>query len=249
LISGYRSRYFLEELLYGQAAPNVVKMWVMRHFAGTLSLLLLAASFGAAQSFERQVEDAVAEFGAAAAAAHPAPRRDPGGTMTLSLLSYNIWGIPSDEEATHERYAKIGKLLSQRREAGKAPQLVVIQEAFHPRTGELIEQAGYPYYRYGAPGSSDSPLTSGLIILSEYPIERAATIDYRRCIGFDCWANKGALHVRLLVPGLPEPLELFNTHMNAGPDEPGPGRDEAIEVRKDQIGQLLNFLRQARATS
>lgn len=157
----------------------------------------------------------------------------PSGTFTLRVLTYNIYGLPSDDEAAHERYAKIGAILARRREEGTAPHVVVIQEAFHPRTSELIERAGYRFHRYGAPGHSDGPLPSGLVLLSDFPIEKAATIDYRRCVGWDCWANKGALYARVKVPGLPVPVEVFNTHMNAG--------DEAVEVRKDQALQLLEF--------
>lgn len=170
----------------------------------------------------------------------------PSGTFTLRVLTYNIYGLPTHDEPSHQRYAKIGGILAKRREEGTAPHVVVIQEAFHPRTAELIEAAGYPFYRFGAVGHSDSPLPSGLVILSEFPIEKAATIDYRRCAGWDCWANKGALHVRVKVPGLSSPVDVFNTHMNAGPDEPGRERDAAVEVRKDQAAQLLEFQRSAR---
>jgi len=164
-------------------------------------------------------------------------RKTPDPVFTLRVLTYNIQGLPNDDESSHERYGRIGKILKERRDAGAAPHVVFIQEAFHPRTQELIEEAGYPHHRFGAPGHSGAPLSSGLVILSEFPIERAATIDYVGCTGFDCWANKGAQHARLLIPGLPVPLDVFNTHMNAGDEE------HNRDVRKQQLKQLLPFIK------
>ncbi len=38
---------------------------------------------------------------------------------------------------------------------------------------------------------------------------------YRYCAGFDCLANKGVMMVHVDLPGLPEGLDIVNTHMNA----------------------------------
>lgn len=208
-------------------------------FSPFVAAILLASSAG--EAFENS---AVQSYSALLSEIKQSRQRLPVDLeLYLTVLTYNIQGLPSDSEVWHDRYAKIGAILRERREKGIAPQIVAIQEAFHPRTDELIAESGYPYYRYGARGNSHNPLPSGLIILSEYPIEIAASIDYRSCVGFDCWANKGALHVRVLVPGLSVPLDVFNTHMNAGPDEPGPERDRAMEVRREQQGELQAFIR------
>lgn len=198
--------------------------------------LLLSAPSRAEPGFERAVDSAVSECAAASERAlAPKP-----AAVELRVLSYNIQGLPNDDDAFHERYAKIGKKLYERRQDGTAPQLVAIQEAFHPRTDELVAESGYPYYRYGARGTSHSPLPSGLIILSEYPIESAATVDFARCVGWDCWANKGAVLARVRVPGLPAPLELIDTHMNAGRD------DAELAIRRSQVVELLDFMRARR---
>jgi len=161
-------------------------------------------------------------------------------SMTLRVLTYNINALPWDDETgKHERYAQIGVLLDKLRQEDKAPHIITIQEAFHPRSAELIEESNYPYFRLGAPANSDAPLNSGLIILSEFPIESASSIDYEICMGWDCWANKGVLHVRVRVPGLPVPIEIYNTHMNANS-----GNDpvEAGKIREQQIAQLHEFI-------
>lgn len=212
---------------------------MIKQISSVAAMLLLASAPG--HAFEG---DASQAYSTLLAEINQSRRRLPmSQELSLTVLTYNIQGLPSDNEAWHDRYAKIGAILRERREKGTAPQIVAIQEAFHPRTDELIAESGYPYYRYGARGNSHNPLPSGLIILSEYPIEIAASIDYRSCVGFDCWANKGALHVRVLAPGLTVPLDVFNTHMNAGPDEPGPERDRARDVRQEQQGELLAFIR------
>jgi endonuclease/exonuclease/phosphatase family metal-dependent hydrolase len=37
----------------------------------------------------------------------------------------------------------------------------------------------------------------------------------RSCAGYDCLANKGIMQARIAIPGLPSPIDLYNTHMNS----------------------------------
>ena len=60
-------------------------------------------------------------------------------------------------------------------------------------------------------------LNSGLTILSNFPIEERSSQPFYRgaCGGYDCLANKGILLVAITIPGVPEPIEIFTTHMNS----------------------------------
>jgi endonuclease/exonuclease/phosphatase family metal-dependent hydrolase len=59
--------------------------------------------------------------------------------------------------------------------------------------------------------------TSGLVIVSEYPVVSRDARPFPResCAGRDCLANKGMLHARIAIPGVPVTIDLFNTHMNS----------------------------------
>jgi hypothetical protein len=39
--------------------------------------------------------------------------------------------------------------------------------------------------------------------------------DIDDCAGFDCLANKGILMLRVVIPGLPTPVEIVTTHLNS----------------------------------
>ncbi len=172
------------------------------------------------------------------------PRR---ASAVLRVLTYNINGVPNLPKEKHERYREVGKILKRLREEGLAPQVVVVQEAFHPRTKELVSEAGYPHAQAGAPANGTF-LGSGLNILSEYPIESFETLDYSRCAGWDCFANKGVLRARLKVPGLAHGLEVYTTHMNADPQD-GTSSDEALKARLAQAAELAEFVRRTKSGS
>jgi endonuclease/exonuclease/phosphatase family metal-dependent hydrolase len=178
-----------------------------------------------------------------AAAARRKERRAAPAETTLRVLTYNIWGIPLGDEdelfiGRHDRYGEIGRILARQRKEGTAPQIVAIQEAFHPRTPELVKEAGYPYAKAGNQTRRGKLLGSGLWILSEYPIEEVKTVDYADCTGTDCWANKGAIAARIRVPGLPTPVVFVDTHLNADTDSGSPTPDETRKIRISQLAQF-----------
>ncbi len=162
------------------------------------------------------------------------------GEMTLKVISYNIHGIPFGVDQS--RYQDIGRALHARRDAGDAPQIVTIQEAFHSRTAELVQEAGYPYVQKG-PGNQGLKWGSGLYILSDFPILATDSLVYKDCVSWDCRVRKGALHVRVQVPGLPQPLEIYDTHLNSDPDtDPATTFEETERVREKQVMDLSQFI-------
>jgi endonuclease/exonuclease/phosphatase family metal-dependent hydrolase len=162
--------------------------------------------------------------------------------LKLHVMSYNIKGLPgflTSGEYKSERYGTIGKLLAERAAKGDAPDVVLIQEAFSENTRALLKAARYPHLAQGPEYKTWLGLNSGLYILSRHPIVAKATREFKsypNCSGWDCFANKGVQFARILVPGLPRPLDLFNTHLQAGRDDP--------PARRRQVKILVEFFRE-----
>jgi endonuclease/exonuclease/phosphatase family metal-dependent hydrolase len=175
--------------------------------------------------------------GPAAQAAAPAPTTD------LSVMSYNVHGLPWPlTRGRPHALRAIGKRLSAMRAAGRQPHVVLLQEAFSGDAKAIARQAGYAYAVTG-PGRDDRATPaiaiaarqfaraadklkgegdgaiedSGLLVLSDYPVIDVKRMPYARdaCAGFDCLANKGVVLVRIAVPGAAQPLTVIDTHMNS----------------------------------
>jgi endonuclease/exonuclease/phosphatase family metal-dependent hydrolase len=161
----------------------------------------------------------------------------------LRIMAYNVHGLPwpiSTGRPTALR--AIGERLAQMRKSGNQPQIVLLQEAFTGAAKSIASEAKYPFVvrgpgrldRIQSPpdanerqftradnklkGEDDGKLEdSGLLVLSDYPIVDVTRMPYASyaCAGYDCLANKGAVLVRIAVPGFSEPLDVIDTHLNS----------------------------------
>jgi len=179
---------------------------------------------------------------AAAASAQP-PLAPPTAPVALSVMTYNIEGLPFPVRRGRAQAAeRIAAQLRAMRQAGTAPHLVVLQEAFGRAQKAIGAEAGYPYVAFG-PGihaANDEPQDaadrafaagarhlkgeadgkwagSGLAILSDYPILSVRGMPFPRyaCAGLDCLANKGVMLATVAVPGSAAPVSVVATHMNS----------------------------------
>lgn len=151
-------------------------------------------------------------------------------------LKDNVW-----TRKNRERIANLMVVLQGMRDFGDAPDVVVLQEAFLAKNDlfddddvtSIPARSGYPYVAYGPAakvlnGTDDywniinqdkkalkGLLNSGLMILSKYPIESFAQIEYGDlCAVEDCNSNKGALLIKIRHPrGFT--VDIVNTHMQA----------------------------------
>ena len=191
--------------------------------------------------------------------------------IDLDVLTYNIEGLPWP--ARSGRAAKlraIGAHLDGLRRAGTAPDIVLFQEAFSGAAAKAVETARYPALASGpgrtqrrtldaagtVPGSRKwrkgeigiRLLSSGLVIASRYPIvtHMSEPFSRRSCAGFDCLSNKGVLHARVAIPGVPDPIDIFNTHMNAQRAS-GVPRARHTPAHNSQAEELATFLEARRA--
>lgn len=170
------------------------------------------------------------------------PAASPNGPGTVSVLTYNVHGAPWP--ITFGRSAKLREIadrLQRLRAEGRAPSVVVLQEAFSGDAQVIRKTAGYAYTAVGAgkheagtgtmtpfdqvfadgarwwKGETEGKFVgSGLQILSDYPILAVHRMAFPAfaCAGWDCLANKGALMVTLAVPGGP-PVDVVTTHLNS----------------------------------
>lgn len=158
-------------------------------------------------------------------------------STTLEVLTYNLEGIPR-RKGRKAQLREIGERLNALRQSGDGPDVILFQERFRKSAKEAVVAAGYPAMVRGPTRTQGRTLPhwgerrghklrrgewglklagSGLAIASAYPISTHVAEPYsnRACAGLDCLSNKGALKATLNIPGLPAPLEVFNTHMNA----------------------------------
>lgn len=188
----------------------------------------------------------------------------------LSVLTYNVKGLPwpvaSGRAAALSAIAERLRLM---RTQGHAPHVVVLQEAFTADAQAIGHAAGYRYIIDG-PSVRNAPMESlngvlsagahwwngetegkfvgsGLQLLSDYPVGgvRRLTFPESTCAGYDCLANKGALFVRIAVPGFATPVDIVTTHLNcrtaSGVDD---GRSDAAYAVQTDL--MTRFVQQAR---
>jgi endonuclease/exonuclease/phosphatase family metal-dependent hydrolase len=186
--------------------------------------------------------------------------------MRLDVLTYNVEGLGWPVRKGREReLAEIGRRLGDLRQAGKGPDVVLFQEVFSPAATQAVEAAGYPAQVAG-PGrrhKRELPAagrvggrrdwrrgeiglrltTGGLAIASVYPIVEYAGQPFSRrgCAGLDCLSNKGSLFARIAIPGVPQAIDVFDTHMNSRKSSGAP-RKRTQAAHAIQTAELVEFL-------
>lgn len=162
-------------------------------------------------------------------------------TDRINVMTYNVGALPWPLALDRaEAMGRIADRLAALRVEGRAPEVVVLQEAFTEEAQAIGARAGYRYEVQGPAAGAAQPvaqplalpggrqmlrgetiapvLSSGLIILSDYRITRVRSTAFPTgaCAGYDCLANKGALAATLAVPGVSDPVEIVTTHLNSG---------------------------------
>ncbi|KQM13406.1 endonuclease/exonuclease/phosphatase family protein [Novosphingobium sp. Leaf2] len=163
-------------------------------------------------------------------------------TNTLSVMTYNVEGLPFPAAFGRPgKLAQIGQRLGALRETGQQPHVVLLQEAFIGQAKAIARAAGYTYVAWGpkAGDMANDPslagksfaaqdswlkgegvgkwVDSGLVILSDYPIVQTRRMAFPAdmCAGYDCLASKGVLLTWIQVPGHSQPIAIADTHLNS----------------------------------
>jgi endonuclease/exonuclease/phosphatase family metal-dependent hydrolase len=153
---------------------------------------------------------------------------------------------------------------------GTAPDVVLLQEAFTSKAANIGLMAGYMNHASGPAAGDRRPptsaeadlalterrkrtkgegfgqfLSSGLYVLSDYPLLEVARQPFRsrECAGFDCLANKGVMHARILVPGMPAAIDVFNTHLNSR-GSAGVSSERSLKAHRVQVNEVNRFIEQ-----
>jgi endonuclease/exonuclease/phosphatase family metal-dependent hydrolase len=228
---------------------------------------LLMAGFGAAVAIVTGLSQVSAQEWVAPAL----PRiKSADGALTLSVMTYNVAGLPFPVRIGRDAAAeRIGERLRQMRAQGVQPDVVVLQEAFGEAQRAIGRVAGYRYAAFGPDAAAAASLPgtqadrrfaeaarfslgersgklfgSGLVILSDYPIERVARLAFPSyaCAGFDCLANKGVLLASVRVPGAGGPVAVATFHLNAkkASGAPRERRDHAFDLQVAAVRQFLS---------
>jgi endonuclease/exonuclease/phosphatase family metal-dependent hydrolase len=184
---------------------------------------------------------------AASSVSIPAGLADPGPALpfdgTISVLTYNIEGAPWPFARNRNlAFRRIVARLTALRRQGRAPRIVVLQEAFSGEARAIGRQSGYRYVVDGPAAADPAPAAaseldrqfltgahwwvgetegriadSGLQILSDDPVVRVRRMAFPdfACAGFDCLASKGAVLATVSIPGAPSAIEILTTHLNS----------------------------------
>jgi endonuclease/exonuclease/phosphatase family metal-dependent hydrolase len=192
-------------------------------------------------------------------------------SMDLTVMTYNVAGLPwpikkGRRSALKEIAAEIDAL----RDSGRAPDVIVLQEAFTESSARIGRS--YPHRVRGplaadrsdtdAPSLGDEfrrerkflkgerlgkVMSSGLYILSDYPVSASYMTPFRRtsCAGYDCLANKGAMIAVIDIPGAPEPVQILNTHLNSN-RKSGVPEPRALAAHRQQVDELDALMARAR---
>jgi endonuclease/exonuclease/phosphatase family metal-dependent hydrolase len=186
---------------------------------------------------------------------------------TLDVVTYNVEGVPG-RRGRQAELARIGRRLRELRASGDAPDVVLFQEVFSRPAKRAVRSTAYPELvtgpsrkdRRDLPRRGNRPgrewrkgelgirfVGSGLVIASTYPVSAQAAQPFSRraCAGFDCLSNKGSLHARIRIPGVPAEVELFNTHMNAQRAS-GVRARRHLPVHQAQALELAEFIEHVR---
>lgn len=154
-------------------------------------------------------------------------------TDSLKLLSWNIYMLPPVVKFTgkRKRARAIGEKLAQ-----SEYDVIVLQEAFHAGARRMIKsrlKEKYPYENGPAFRKMFSLKTSsGIWMLSKYPIKELGKVRFRQKFGFDNkMARKGALMIEMEKDG--QRFHIVGTHLNAG---------GSLELRASQIRQIKDEL-------
>ncbi|WP_416464653.1 endonuclease/exonuclease/phosphatase family protein [Sphingomonas sp. VDB2] len=200
------------------------------------------------------------------------PRPSPGFDGRLSVMTYNIHGLPWPVAwGRSSAFAQMTRQLGALRAQGRQPHVVLLQEAFTQQAQAIGHAAGYPYVvegpsadmgstepadatdaRYMAAGSwargegLGKYVGSGLQLLSDFPIVgvRRMAFPAFACAGYDCLANKGALMVSLRLPGRADRVDIVTTHLNSR-HASGVADDRSLQAYRLQVRYLSDFIRKA----
>lgn len=153
----------------------------------------------------------------------------------LSILTYNVWGLPGLLGTKRsDRFSRLGPTLNRY-------DVVTLQAAYSDDIESLKQNTGFAYHAR-INNSSLLKTNSGLYTLSKYPILKTEYEEFDHCSGTDCLTRKGILLTRIEHPKL-GPIDIYSTHYQAGDSA------KAKDIRSQQDNRELQEMIQRNRSS
>jgi endonuclease/exonuclease/phosphatase family metal-dependent hydrolase len=150
--------------------------------------------------------------------------------LSLTLVTYNIWGLPSwMTGAPSGRYPRIARELER-----LDPDIILLQEAWTSKARKAAPGDGR-WSIARAAGQHTFFQQNGLVTLSKFPIVGGEFYPFSRAAFPDRFVNKGVMKVTVQLPGRGL-LNIWNVHMQEG------GRPE---LRLSQVRELVSHVEAA----
>lgn len=189
-------------------------------------------------------------------------------SLNLTVLTFNVAGLPWP--ASKDRAVvmpAIGQHIAALADEGFPVDVILIQEGFIAETEMIADALAFAYRVTGAgpelkaishacagcksddrqqkwwKGEGIGPFVgSGLHIFSVYPVVGVSRMAFgnQDCAGYDCLANKGAILARVVLPGVPEPVDVLTTHLNST-NAAGVPKWETHIAHERQVRRLAEF--------
>ncbi|HWV98299.1 MAG TPA: endonuclease/exonuclease/phosphatase family protein [Candidatus Acidoferrum sp.] len=152
-----------------------------------------------------------------------APTGDPATWLSLKVVTYNVWGLPSwMSGARSGRYPRIARELER-----LDPDVILLQEAWTANARKSAPVNGR-WSIARAVGQHTFFQQSGLVTLSRLPIIGGEFYPFSRAAFPDRFVNKGVLKVTVRLPG-GQVLNIWNVHLQDG---------GSPEIRYSQIREV-----------
>ncbi len=159
--------------------------------------------------------------------AEPAPLAKAPPGQTITLVTYNIWGLPSwMTGAPGGRYPKIARELEKLN-----PDFILLQEAWTAKARKAVPVNGH-WSIARAAGQHTFFQQSGLVTLSRFPIVGGEFYPFSHAAFPDRFVHKGILKVTVQLPD-GELLNIWNVHLQDG---------GALELRRSQVRELISHV-------
>jgi len=149
----------------------------------------------------------------------------PALSFPLKVLQLNTWGVPLMVEDTF-RYGEAMRRIEER-----SPDVILLEEVFSKKGKRAFHSEAYPYEAEG-PSAFPRLVSSGVRVLSRYPILHTAQTAFRRCHGTDCLSRKGAVLVILELPGGWR-LNVVATHLDSS---------DRVNIHLSQLAQIRSLV-------
>lgn len=147
------------------------------------------------------------------------------GPSELKVLTHNIWALPVIADNIGERLDELPQFL-------KGVDVLLLQEAFDPRSEDLLLELSdeYPYQTEILDSPDPNLLNGGVVVASRYPIVNTEYHVFPDCVGTDCLTDRGVVYTEIIKDG--EAFHVMGTH-TASSDS-----DEARQTRMGHFRQM-----------